>query len=174
MKKTKTVFKGQFYTVKQGYTKSAYGHRLKSEIVERADRVGALAINSRKQILLTKEFRPRFNKMIWRFPIGKIDSKKTPLQIAKKELHEEIGYQAKKWNLFFKTNKASDLDYYQYYFVAQDLKFIGAKPHIHEKIIVKPTSFKKAYQLAIDNQFNNSTDSLVVLKLCEQKNKWLK
>jgi len=174
MKKFKTAFKGQFYTVKQGYTRSAYGHKLKSEVITRADRVGVLTIDQNKKILLTREFRPRFAKMIWRFPIGKIDSKKTPLQIAKKELHEEIGYQAKRWRLLFKTNKSNDLDYWMYYFVATDLQFIGAKPHIHEKIIVKPTSFSRAYQLAIKNEFCNAIDSLAIVRLYNERKKWLK
>jgi 8-oxo-dGTP pyrophosphatase MutT (NUDIX family) len=174
MNKLKTVFKGQFYTVKHGYTKSAYGHRLKSEIITRADRVGVLASDKKGKVLLTREFRPRFDKIIWRFPIGKIDCKKTPLQIAKKELHEEIGYQAKQWRLLFKTNKANDLDYWMYYFVATDLQFIGATPHIHEKIMVKPTGILQAYRLAVKNEFCNATDSLAVVRLYDERKKWLK
>jgi len=172
MKKFKTVFKGQFYTVKQGYTRSYYGHRLKSEIITRENRVGVLALDKNGQILLTKEFRPRFNKMIWRFPIGKIDSKNTPLQIAKKELHEEVGYQARKWKLLFKTNKSNDLDYWMYYYVASDLKYVGSKLHLHEKITVKPTAFSRAYQLEIDNEFCNAVDSLAVIRLYDQRKKW--
>jgi len=174
MRKAKTVYKGLFYTVKQGHTRSYYGHKLKSEIITRTNRVGVLAINKSGKILLTREFRPRSDKMIWRFPIGKIDSKSTPLQIAKNELHEEIGYQAKKWKLLFKTNKSSDLDFWTYYFIASDLEYIGSKPHIHEKITVKPTTFPRAYQLAMNNEFCNAVDSLAVIRLCHEKIKWLK
>ena len=56
-----------------------------------------MAVDSRKRILLVRQYRLPARAFIWELPAGRLDPGETPLQAAKRELIEETGYRAKKW-----------------------------------------------------------------------------
>lgn len=56
-----------------------------------------LAMDEKKRILLVRQYRLPADKYLWELPAGKVDAGEKPLQAAKRELTEETGYKAKKW-----------------------------------------------------------------------------
>ena len=56
-----------------------------------------MAVDEKKRILLVRQYRLPAGKMLWELPAGKVDEGETPLQAAKRELIEETGYRARKW-----------------------------------------------------------------------------
>ena len=56
-----------------------------------------MAIDEKKRILLVRQYRLPAGKYLWELPAGKVDPGETPLAAAKRELIEETGYRAKKW-----------------------------------------------------------------------------
>lgn len=56
-----------------------------------------LAADSRKRILLVRQYRVPARAYLWELPAGKLDAGETPLQAARRELIEETGYRAKHW-----------------------------------------------------------------------------
>lgn len=53
---------------------------------------------SRKKVCMVKNWRYPVRRYITEFPMGWRDKHETPLMAAKRELHEETGYTAKKWD----------------------------------------------------------------------------
>ena len=56
-----------------------------------------MAVDDRKRILLVRQYRLPAQKFLWELPAGTIDPGEKPLQTARRELIEETGYRAKKW-----------------------------------------------------------------------------
>jgi ADP-ribose pyrophosphatase len=56
-----------------------------------------MAMDEKKRILLVRQYRLPADKYLWELPAGKVDPGEKPLQAAKRELAEETGYKAKKW-----------------------------------------------------------------------------
>lgn len=56
-----------------------------------------MAVDGKKRILLVRQYRLPANKYLWELPAGKVDDGETPLQAARRELIEETGYRARKW-----------------------------------------------------------------------------
>jgi ADP-ribose pyrophosphatase len=56
-----------------------------------------LAMDDKKRILLVRQYRLPADRYLWELPAGKLDDGEKPLQAAKRELAEETGYKAKKW-----------------------------------------------------------------------------
>jgi len=56
-----------------------------------------MAVDDKKRILLVRQYRLPAHKYLWELPAGKVDSGETPLEAAKRELIEETGYRARKW-----------------------------------------------------------------------------
>jgi ADP-ribose pyrophosphatase len=66
-------------------------------VVRHAGSAVMLAMDEKKRILLVRQYRLPADKYLWELPAGKVDAGEKPLQAAKRELIEETGYQAKKW-----------------------------------------------------------------------------
>jgi 8-oxo-dGTP pyrophosphatase MutT (NUDIX family) len=67
------------------------------EIIHHPGGAAVVAIDAKNQICLLRQFRHAANGYLWELPAGKIDNKEPPLQTAQRELTEEAGAQAQRW-----------------------------------------------------------------------------
>ncbi len=174
MKKVKTVFKGKRFSIIHGKLKTRSGKVWDTELVARQPSVAVLAINNKKEILLTREYRHHHRKYIWRMPGGEVDKGWAPLRAGQRELREEIGYKAKKWKLFHKSDQFGGSLYQIYFYLALDLEFVGTKLEDEEIVITKPVSLDKAKEIALASGFKNDIFSFAILKLWYERKKWIK
>ncbi|ENH95543.1 NUDIX hydrolase [Gracilibacillus halophilus YIM-C55.5] len=65
--------------------------------IEFRDGVCVLAMTTKGEIIVLHQYRHAFDTWELEFPAGMIDDEETPLQAAQRELLEETGYQATKW-----------------------------------------------------------------------------
>jgi len=70
---------------------------IKRSVVRHAGSAVMMAVDEKKRILLVRQYRLPAEKYMWELPAGKIDDGEKPLEAAKRELVEETGYKAKKW-----------------------------------------------------------------------------
>ena len=98
------------------------GSQITREVIHHPAAAAILPVLSNGRILLVKQYRHPVHAQLWEIPAGLIDPGETPLITAKRELREETGYEAEKWERrvsFFTspgfTDEAITL------FIAQDL-----------------------------------------------------
>jgi ADP-ribose pyrophosphatase len=70
---------------------------IKRSVIRHNGSAVMMAVDEKKRILLVRQYRLPAGKMLWELPAGKVDEGETPLQAAKRELIEETGYRARKW-----------------------------------------------------------------------------
>lgn len=70
---------------------------IKRSVIRHNGSAVMMAVDEKKRILLVRQYRLPADKMMWELPAGKVDEGETPLQAAKRELIEETGYRARKW-----------------------------------------------------------------------------
>ena len=70
---------------------------IKRSVVRHNGSAVMMAVDERKRILLVRQYRLPAGKYLWELPAGKVDEGETPIQAAKRELIEETGYRARKW-----------------------------------------------------------------------------
>ena len=51
----------------------------------------------RNHVVLIRQFRTALKRVVWEFPAGTLEKGEAPLRCAKREIIEEIGYEAKRW-----------------------------------------------------------------------------
>lgn len=73
------------------------GFEIKRAIVQHPGSAVVMPVDAKKRILLVRQYRLPAVKYLWELPAGKIDPGETAIQAAKRELAEETGYRAKKW-----------------------------------------------------------------------------
>jgi ADP-ribose pyrophosphatase len=73
------------------------GFQIERYIVQHPGSAVMLAADTKKRVLLVRQYRLPARASLWELPAGKVDEGETPLQAAKRELIEETGYRARKW-----------------------------------------------------------------------------
>jgi ADP-ribose pyrophosphatase len=74
------------------------GFEIKRAIVQHGGSAVMMPVDERARVLLVRQFRLPARRYLWELPAGRVDEGETPLQAARRELIEETGYRAKKWN----------------------------------------------------------------------------
>jgi ADP-ribose pyrophosphatase len=73
------------------------GFEIKRAVVQHAGSAVVMPVDNRKRILFVRQFRLPARGYIWELPAGRVDPGETPLKAAKRELKEETGFRAKKY-----------------------------------------------------------------------------
>ncbi len=94
---SKEILKNKLFTVVDEVARDNSGFEIHRNIVRHPGSAVMMAVDETERILLVKQFRLPAAKDLWELPAGRIDPGETALQAAKRELHEETGYRAKKW-----------------------------------------------------------------------------
>jgi ADP-ribose pyrophosphatase len=85
------------FSVTEDHAVDPSGFEIRRSIVRHKGSAVMLAVDTRKRILLVRQYRLPADGYLWELPAGKLDDGETALQAAKRELVEETGYRAKKW-----------------------------------------------------------------------------
>lgn len=91
---SETIFKGRIITLKQDTVILPNGTEHTRELVEHPGGVGVVAITENGGILLVRQWRYPFSKVVTEIPAGKRDPGEAPEHTARRELEEETGFQA--------------------------------------------------------------------------------
>lgn len=93
------------------------------EVIRHPGAAAIVALTSKKEILLLKQYRYAVGGYIWEIPAGTFSGKEPPLACARRELQEETGYSADTWK---KLGEITPVPGYSderiHLFLAQDLE----------------------------------------------------
>lgn len=159
------VFKGKVFTI---YRSSLQFENGKKEVVEYAVRnpyIGVFAFDKNNKLLVTREYRPKLRKTIWRIPIGSIDGNETARQAAFRELREETGMRAGRLKLFMRNTRSETFVYDSFFFVASRLTRDPLPQADGEEITVIPLSLARSYRMALQGGFFSDFISLGIIRL---------
>lgn len=160
-----TVFRGVVFKVKQAKAVFPSGEVKVFERAVRPPTVTILAIDSRGRLLLTREYRLKHKKYLWRLPSGRVDKEKDPLRAAQRELREETGFKAKKLKLFHANKPGNALDWKMYYYIATGLTPAPLEGDEDEDIKVVPTPISRAFKMVTTGEINNENIAFIIMKL---------
>ena len=94
---SREVYKCKLFRVTEEQAKDRSGFEIKRSVVRHAGSAVMMAVDEKKCVLLVRQYRLPAEKELWELPAGRLDPGEKPLQAAKRELAEETGYHAKKW-----------------------------------------------------------------------------
>ena len=89
--------KNKLFSVTQDHVVDPSGFEIHRAIVQHPGSAVMMAVDTRKRILLVRQYRVPARAYLWELPAGRLDAGETPLQAARRELVEETGYRAKHW-----------------------------------------------------------------------------
>ena len=92
-----TVFKGPVFSIDSGMVNEPGGVRARRDVIRHSGSVAVIPVHDDGRIILIRQYRCAFGVNMIELPAGRIDRGETPLQAAKRELREEVGLGARKW-----------------------------------------------------------------------------
>jgi len=129
------VFRGRVIEVNVERVQLPNGSVADLEIIHHPGGAAVVAINERREICLLHQFRHAADGWLWELPAGKIDNREPPLQTAQRELAEEAGVIAERWeSLGDVVSSPGVFTEVVHLFLATQLRAAAAQPEEHEVI----------------------------------------
>ena len=91
-----TIFKGKILNLRSDTALLPNGTTAVREVIEHSGGVCVAAIDENDNVLMVKQFRMPFNKVLLEVPAGKLNKNEDIFEAAKREFNEETGYIANK------------------------------------------------------------------------------
>ena len=158
------MFCGKVFDVQVAEVKLVDGSTSFREIVNHNGGACVVALDSNQMIYFVEQYRISVSDTILEIPAGKIEVGEEHLICAQRELKEEIGITAKKWELLTKLYPTPGYcSEVIYIYLARDLTH--GKPNLDpgEFLRVKEYQLDQALEMVINNQIKDSKTMLGIL-----------
>lgn len=154
---SKTVFHGRVFSVDADEIEEPGGVKVRREIVRHPGSIVILAVDDhprgRPLLLLERQYRYAADTRLWELPAGKIDPGEDGLTAAKRELLEETGFKAKKWQPALRFYPSPGfLDEVMNVFFARELIPGKAQPEDDERISVRFFPLKQVVKMVLSGK----------------------
>jgi ADP-ribose pyrophosphatase len=129
----RNVFKGRVLTLNLEQVQLPNGRVAELEIAHHPGGAAIVALDAEGRICLLHQFRHAAGGWLDELPAGKLDGGEPPLECAVRELEEEAGMQAGRWDKLGEYfSSPGVLTEVIHIFLARDLVAVGASPEEHE------------------------------------------
>ena len=125
--------------------------------------VGVVVLDEEDRTLLVGQYRYPLERYSWEIPEGGAPLAEDPLEAAKRELREETGYSADRWEELLRADLSNSVtDETAVAFLATDLRAGEPSPDGTEVLEMRWVPFEEALRMALDGEI---TDALSLLAL---------
>jgi ADP-ribose pyrophosphatase len=135
---SRVVFRGPVFSVTTDRVVEPSGITARRDIIRHPGSVVVLAVDDggrEPRVLLEWQYRHAAQDFLWELPAGRIDEGEAEVAAAKRELLEETGYVAKRWQRAFKYFASPGfMDETMAIYLAQGLTRGKAQPEADESI----------------------------------------
>lgn len=91
------IYQAQIFELKALKMRAPDGRKFQHEIVFHPGAAVIVPLLKPDQFVLVRQYRTAVQKVIWEFPAGTLKHREAPLACAKREITEETGFKAKRW-----------------------------------------------------------------------------
>ncbi|HXZ28845.1 MAG TPA: NUDIX hydrolase [Terriglobales bacterium] len=138
---SRAVFRGPVFYVTSERVLEPGGIRARRDVVRHPGSIVILAVDDSRRsprVLLERQYRHATGGYTWELPAGSIDPGESELAAAKRELLEETGYRARRWQRALKFfSSPGFLDETMSVYLARGLRPGHAQPEEDEVITVR-------------------------------------
>lgn len=125
------------------------GRRLELEVVRHPGGAAVAPVDERGRICLVRQYRHAGGGWFWEVPAGKLDPGESPRQTAGRELEEEAGLRAERWDdLGAVLTTPGFCDEVIHLYLARELRSVPPRPGAHELIEIHWIPFGEALRRA--------------------------
>src|SRR5688500_2339359 len=160
-----THFKGRVITLTVEQVELPNGSRIDLELVHHPGGAIAVAVDTDQRVCLLNQYRYAAGGWLWELPAGKLEPNEPPLATAQRELIEEGGVSAKRWNsLGTYLSSPGVFTEVLHLFLAQDLEPATAAPEMNEVFAIHWVPLTEACERALNGDIRDGKTALGLLR----------
>ena len=159
-------YKGRIINLRVDKAQLPNGTEAFREVVEHPGGVCVAALTRDDCLLFVRQFRYPYGEVLLELPAGKLDKGEDPLEAGKRELKEETGVSAQRYESLGKLYPSPGYcgEIIHLYF-ARDLSFGEMSPDEDEFLEVEKIPLKEAVRMVMDNEIPDAKTQTAVLKV---------
>lgn len=159
-----TLYKGRVFDFTRENLTLDGGVTFDLEIIRHPGAAAIVALLDAGTVVLIRQYRHALGRFIHEIPAGTLDGAEAPLACAKRELIEETGYAARKWE---KLGEITPVPGYSderiHLYLAEDLSAVGQHLDADEVLQVEPLGLKRAMEMIHAGEIQ---DAKTIAALC--------
>lgn len=153
---SKVSFRGPVFSVMTDQVQEPGNVQARRDVVRHSGSIVVLPVDDSTRtpkVLLERQYRYAAGRRMWELPAGRVDPGEQLLAAAKRELIEETGFTASKWQraLFFYVSPGF-LDESMTVFLARGLKKGQAQPEEDERIAIRFFTLPQALSMVMSGK----------------------
>jgi 8-oxo-dGTP pyrophosphatase MutT (NUDIX family) len=126
------------------------------EIIHHPGGAAVVALDTEDRVCLLRQFRHAAQGWIWELPAGKIDNREPPFDTVQRELREEAGCQAGRWQSLGRyLSSPGVFTEAIHLYLATELSHVGAQLEEHEVLEVHWKPFDEALAMAVSGEIED-------------------
>jgi len=164
VERIRNVFKGRVLNLNLEQVRLPNGRVAELEIAHHPGGAAVVAVDAGGRVCLLRQFRHAAGGWLTELPAGKLDGGEPPLECARRELAEEAGVSAGRWEKlgeFFSSPGV--LTEVIHLFLAQDLQPADASPEEHEVLEASWVPLQEAMDLAASGRLQDAKSVIGLL-----------
>ncbi len=127
--------------------------------------VAVIPLDEENNTWIVGQYRYTLNSYEWEVPEGGCPAGTSPLETAKRELHEEAGLEAEHYELILEMQLSNSVtDEISYTYLARGLKFIGLKPEEDEVLHVRKLPFAEVVEMVRRGEIRDALSVASILR----------
>jgi 8-oxo-dGTP pyrophosphatase MutT (NUDIX family) len=127
--------------------------------------VAVIPLDEENNTWIVGQYRYTLNSYEWEVPEGGCPEGTSPLETAKRELHEEVGLQAEQYEMILEMQLSNSVsDEISYTYLARGLKFIGEKPEEDEVLHIRKLHFSELVEMVMRGEIRDALSVASILK----------
>lgn len=170
---SREVYRGPVFWITTDHILEPSGVQARRDVVRHTGSVVVMAVDESEReprVLLLRQYRHAAQQYLWELCAGRIDEGESELVAAKRELHEETGYSARRWKRIFRYYASPGfMAETMAVYLARDLQAGAAEPEEDEVIQAKFFPLSQVVKLIMSGKILDGKTILGVLWLNNQR-----
>ncbi len=165
---SRRIFDGRVISLRLDEVEMASGRRVTFEIVEHRGAVAIVPLTPDSHVLLVRQFRRAVGAELLELPAGTLERGETPEACARRELAEEVGQRAGRWEHLASFFAAPGvLSEEMHVFLARDLSPVAVERE-EEDLRVEPIPLGEGRHRVATGEIRDAKTIIGILIACER------
>jgi ADP-ribose pyrophosphatase len=127
--------------------------------------VAVIPLDAENNTWIVGQYRYTLNSYEWEIPEGGSPEGTSPLESAKRELHEEVGLQAEQYDMILEMQLSNSVsDEVSYTYLARGIKYIGENPEEDEILNIRKLPFTDLVAMVMRGEIRDALSVASILK----------
>ena len=161
---------GKFLKFRQDEVTLPGGRQTVRDMVLHPGAVAVLAVTGEDEVVMVRQYRYPIRQVTLEIPAGKLEEGEAPLFTAQRELEEEAGLKAGRWEMqtvFYTAPGFADEVIHLY--LAEELEETKSRPDPDEIIRIEKIPVDRAYEMVKKGQIKDAKSIIAILWLADRK-----